>query len=369
MNPVAPYQLTRRQIARLALSVLVIYYPIVLYANLPELNDPFLLRLAPYLLSELMLTGLFYFVWISFIEWLLPRLATWFGEELLVEFNLPAQVLVLLIAIVAAILLNGLLHLAWEQTAPPPPVGGQISQADRRAWDHFERSNRGLTIVIMLSIFYVSANRRGNRRLKDIQVQAASLEKEAVLAQFTALKSQVSPHFLFNSLSILTSLVHVSPDLSEQFINQLSKAYRYILEQKDNDRVGLRTELAFIRSYIFLLNIRFEDSFTVAINLPAALETQYAIAPLTLQLLLENAVKHNRMTRTEPLRVAITAEGDYLVVQNPMQPREQNEHSTGLGLQNILNRYRLLTSQPVWVGEREGAFVVKIPLLPCLMSE
>ncbi len=157
--------------------------------------------------------------------------------------------------------------------------------------------------------------------------------------------------------------MHADAELSEKFIDQLSRAYRYILEQKDNERVPLKTELEFIQAYRFLLNIRFENKFDVVINVPDADQGHYSIAPLTLQLLVENAVKHNRMSVKEPLRVHIGLEGECLTVQNNFQPRPQSETSTGLGLQNIMNRYALLTDRPVSISESDGNFVVKIPLL------
>lgn len=372
MNSAPSYRLTIQQSAKLALSLALIFYPIILYVNAPERSLSFLAQAYQFLLVEFTFTLLIFFTWIVVTEWGLDHLSQRYGEEFLIDFKLPAQLLLLTFAIVAALLFNSIKsNLVFKQLGPhlfPKSLTTrkslERSKAERqRQWAYFERSNNGLATVMMLAIFYVSANRRANRRLKDIQVQKASLEKEAVLAQFAALKNQVSPHFLFNSLSILSSLVHVNPDLSEQFIEQLSRAYRYILEQKDNDRISLKTELAFIRSYTFLLKIRFEDSFDLIIDLPPYLNDHCAIAPLTLQLLIENAVKHNRMTPKAPLLVRITAEGSYLVVQNRIQVREQLDHSTGVGLQNIINRYRLLTDQPVWVGEQEGAFVVKIPLI------
>ena len=182
--------------------------------------------------------------------------------------------------------------------------------------------------------------------------------------EISLLKTQVNPHFLFNSLSILSSLVRVDPDLSEQFIEQLSRSYRYILEQKDQSLVTLRTELGFIDSYAFLLKIRFENKFNLVVQLPDDILDRYKIAPLTLQLLVENAVKHNRMSVNEPLIVNITYEDNQmLVVKNRLQPRSTPTISTGMGLQNIINRYALLTDRPVWAGETEDQFVIRIPLL------
>jgi LytS/YehU family sensor histidine kinase len=127
--------------------------------------------------------------------------------------------------------------------------------------------------------------------------------------------------------------------------------------------VLLKTELEFIQAYRFLLNIRFENKFDVVVNVPEADQNRYSIAPLTLQLLVENAVKHNRMSVKEPLRVNISIDNNTLQVSNNRQLRPQSEASTGVGLQNIINRYALLTERPVWIGENEGNFVVKIPLL------
>ena len=196
-------------------------------------------------------------------------------------------------------------------------------------------------------------------------VQAEQLKKENAFAQYEALKNQVSPHFLFNSLSILSSLVHVDAELSGKFIDQLSRAYRYILEQKDNDTVSLKTEIDFIKAYAFLLKIRFENKFELKIEIADDIANKFRIAPLTLQLLVENAVKHNRMSAKEPLIVSVSTDRTFLSVSNPVQERTEHERisSTGIGLKNIDNRYKLLTNQPVQIENVNGNFVVKIPLL------
>lgn len=202
------------------------------------------------------------------------------------------------------------------------------------------------------------------RRSLRLQARSDALQKQQLLSEVALLRTQVNPHFLFNSLSILSSLVHVDANLSEQFIEQLSRSYRYILEQKEQTLVTLRTELEFIRSYVFLLKIRFENKFDLQIDIPENLLDTHKIAPLTLQLLVENAVKHNRMSLKEPLVVSVSVEnGQTLVVKNRLQPRSSTATSTGMGLQNISNRYALLTNRPVWAGETEEEFVVRVPLL------
>ncbi|GAA4452358.1 histidine kinase [Nibrella saemangeumensis] len=200
-------------------------------------------------------------------------------------------------------------------------------------------------------------------QMQQTQNEAIRIQKEFAQTRLQALKNQVNPHFLFNSLSVLTSLVHIDADLSEQFIEQLSKAYRYILEQKDKEVVTLRTELDFVRSYIFLLKIRFENKFDVRFNIPADQMNTY-LPPLTLQLLVENAVKHNQMSVDRPLIINIQAEPDqYLVVSNTMRARTQDEKSTGIGLPNIQSRYSYLTNLPISAGAVGDEYIVRIPLL------
>ena len=374
------YRLTNSQKWQLALSVFVIYWPIRLYANVSNWTWLLATRNIPFWVLEIVLTVSFLFAWLTVTEWLQQRLVKQFGDGFLVELKIPAQLATLLIASALAVSFNVIFSMVWHSlddtleqrfgiyreqdgrqissTTPRPMTEERRKRADQR-----RRVGNGLTVMAMLSAFYLAANRRTFRQLEAMQVRAERLEKENVQAQFAALKSQVNPHFLFNSLSILSSLVHADPDLSERFIDQLSRAYRYILEQKDNERVLLKTELEFIQAYRFLLNIRFENKFDVLIDVPEADQSRYSIAPLTLQLLVENAVKHNRMSAKEPLQVYIKLDDDCLVVQNNLQPRPQSENSTGVGLQNIITRYGMLTQKPVWVGESEGSFVVKIPLL------
>lgn len=218
--------------------------------------------------------------------------------------------------------------------------------------------------VLVLALLFLSRMLRYQRNSQLFKLKSEQLEKQKLVSEISLLKTQVNPHFLFNSLSILSSLVRVNPDLSEKFIDQLARSYRYILEQKDQPLVTLRTELGFIESYSFLLKIRFENKFTVDIQLPDYILDKYKIAPLTLQLLIENAVKHNRMSVIEPLVVTISVEPDQmLVVKNKLQPRSTPAMSTGVGLQNIMNRYALLTDHAVWAGEADEHFVVRIPLL------
>jgi two-component system, LytTR family, sensor kinase len=377
------YRLSTRQKWQLALSVFVIYWPIRVYLNVNHVSWAWLERFLPFWLLEIPLSLGFFYLWLSVVGWLQQRAFERFGndEGYLIKLNLPAQIGMLLIATALAVGFNATFQTLgrglndWLETQVPfyrqqaearnrEQLAGRPRKTPPMSREQRDKMNTGLIVMAMLSAFYLSANRRAYQRMRDVETKAQRLEKENAQAQLAALKNQVNPHFLFNSLSILSSLVQLDPDLSEKFIDQLSRAYRYILEQKDNERILLKTELDFIQSYTFLLKIRFDEKFDLQLNVPHDLRTRFSVAPLTLQLLVENAVKHNRMSAREPLTVTVLVEGDCLVVSNPIQLRPQAElSSTGVGLENIINRYALLTDRPVWIGEQDGAFVVKIPLL------
>lgn len=193
--------------------------------------------------------------------------------------------------------------------------------------------------------------------------ELVKLQKENLQAQFNMLKNQVNPHFLFNSLNVLLSLIKLEPDLAESFTEQLSKVYRYVLENKEKELVSLATELEFMNAYVFLLNIRFQGKLFVHISLDES-KFNYLIVPLALQLLIENAIKHNSFSKKNPLNIEIFIdENDYLNVSNNYQKRETQVESTGLGLQNIASRYAYFTEKPTFFGIEGLHYVARIPLL------
>lgn len=228
------------------------------------------------------------------------------------------------------------------------------------------RSNIFLVVVLAVSILGVGILTRSvflRKKIERFQGKTDELQKQQLINEASILKTQVNPHFLFNSLSILTALVHKDPALAERFIEQLSKSYRYILEQKDQSLVTLRTELDFIKSYVFLLNIRFDNKFEVHYRFNELQLDGSMIAPMTLQLLIENAVKHNKMSERFPLNIYLELEVNSLVVKNNVRKRSIPGGSTGIGLKNIQTRYSLLTNQKVEVKESEHEFIVYIPLI------
>lgn len=202
-----------------------------------------------------------------------------------------------------------------------------------------------------------------SQKLAETHMQLVNLQKENLQSQFDVLRQQVNPHFLFNSLNVLTSLIKIEPDLAEQFSEHLSKVYRYVLENKDNELVDLCTELRFLDAYIFLLNIRFVGKIKVNINIPSEMHSAQLI-PLAMQLLIENAIKHNIMTKSNPLVIDIFIdENNYLNIINNLQERPSQIVSTGVGLKNIENRYLLLNLAKPIFEKSETHFTAKVPLV------
>jgi two-component system, LytTR family, sensor kinase len=176
-------------------------------------------------------------------------------------------------------------------------------------------------------------------------------------------KNQVNPHFLFNNLNVLSGMIIKDNPEANHFIEEFSKVYRYILSNQEKELVELRSELEFIQPYVFLLQKRFNEGLTVVVNIPERYQS-YHVVPAALQMLIENAIKHNIVSRNKPLYITIHANGnDTLIVSNNLQLRKTEEPSTKIGLQNIRKRYELITGRHIVVTETDNIFKVILPLL------
>jgi len=205
--------------------------------------------------------------------------------------------------------------------------------------------------------------RERTKELTKANTQLLKLQKENLQSQFDVLKQQFNPHFPFNSLNVLNSLIRLEPELAEKFTEHLAKVYRYVLENKDNELVTLSTEMSFLDAYIFLINIRFMDKVQVNIRIPDE-KRNHRIIPLAMQLLIENAIKHNSMSKKSPLVIDIFIDGKNLLnVVNNLQEREAHMSSTGVGLKNIQNRYRLLNNTIPVFEKTDSHFIARIPLV------
>jgi two-component system LytT family sensor kinase len=195
---------------------------------------------------------------------------------------------------------------------------------------------------------------------KEAAIQQEKLKREQLALQYETLKGQVSPHFLFNNLNSLTSLISTNHDKAIDFVKKLSEVYRYLLDQKDHEMVALETELKFLESYIFLQKIRFESNLNVQIEVNPK---NFKVIPLSVQILVENAIKHNEISDKKSLNIRVfSSDDEYLTVENRLQKKEGSEGS-GSGNQNITDRYEFFTDRKVIISENTDIFFVSIPLL------
>lgn len=212
-----------------------------------------------------------------------------------------------------------------------------------------------LIILAKTFMIYMEYTRRSER-------EKALIQKELAQSKFESLKDQIKPHFLFNSFSVLSSIIEDDPKLAVEFLSRLSKIYRYVLDNA-SQLVPLKTELQYLEHYIFLLKTRHQGNLSVEFRLDID-KSQYDLPILSLQMLVENALKHNYFSKEAPLTIEIFNEGsEFLVVRNNLRKRELQEKPTKLGLQNIMNRYQMLLDKFIIVKEDEEYFTVKLPLI------
>ncbi len=202
-------------------------------------------------------------------------------------------------------------------------------------------------------------------QLRQSQLEAEEHKKISAQAQLQAIRNQVNPHFLFNNLSVLAALIPTDPKASAEFVAKFSKVYRYVLTSNEKELVPLTEEMDFIRSYLYLLDKRFDRGLHVTMTISPEASALYVV-PVSLQMLVENAIKHNAVPETHPLLIHIFDENaEMLVVRNTCRPRtDETEPSTGLGLPNIVQRYSFLTPVAPEIIETATHFTVKLPLLP-----
>jgi two-component system LytT family sensor kinase len=223
------------------------------------------------------------------------------------------------------------------------------------------------TVVLFLIFGYYSfefynKNKLAQEEKLKYRLAAAELEREKSVLQYHQLRNQVNPHFLFNAFSSLDSLVRSNPALASDFISHLSKVYRYVLDHNENEVVSLETESGFIQHYISLLNIRYGKALRVELSISAAAKER-GVVMVTLQMLIDNAIKHNIVIEQQPLVIEIRDDGNYLNVINNKQIKKQLEPSSRQGLSQLTQLYTYLSDAPLIVEDSGGRFIVKLPLL------
>jgi sensor histidine kinase YesM len=193
------------------------------------------------------------------------------------------------------------------------------------------------------------------------QVRAGKLKAEMMAYKYESLRNQINPHFLFNSFNVLSDLVYENQEMAVKFIQRMSDLFRYVLDSRDKELVPLEEELDFMRSYTYLVKTRFEDKLNIVVDLLP--EPDDFIVPMTLQLMVENAVKHNEISEAFPLTINIRKNGDYLEVENPLQIKLVGGDSKKTGLKNIEQQFSFFTDKPIEIKQSEGKFLVRVPIL------
>ncbi|PJJ61224.1 sensor histidine kinase [Hymenobacter chitinivorans] len=347
-HPTMPPLQARRPWLRLLLTLLTVAVTISFFTCLDCLNNPRHL-LVNFGFTSIYTVGL----WLTngyAVDWL----DKYVGWKQAPGRRLVYTLLVSLGGSLAVIVLVQTLILLYEQRS--------LSElwSVRRAGAYFFP----LATTAMISLFLHS--RSFLMGWREALVRNERLQKEMAQAEAESLRQQLDPHFMFNALNALTSLVEEEPKLAVRFIRQLSQVYRYVLDARQREVVPLADELEFAQSYLFLQNIRYGEALHVELPTAREVPSNFVVPPLSLQLLLENALKHNAASATQPLhlRIALDEAGKSLTVRNTLRPRRLAPgESLGIGLPNLTARYAHLTAEPVRVERTEAEFVVTLPVL------
>ncbi len=218
------------------------------------------------------------------------------------------------------------------------------------------------SLAVSLFFYYFVERERSKKNLQRELVRSTTIQKETLQAQLESLKQQVNPHFLFNSLNVLGSLIDHDANRAELFTRRLSKLYRSFLKHGEHQLITLRQELSVAESYVYLLETRFGNAVIFRFNIDEKL-MNHQLPPGAIQMLLENAIKHNGSTRRKPLIIEINSKGEQLIIKNNLQARKEKIQSTGTGLKNIKSRYQFLSSREIKLEKTQNEFIVYLPLL------
>ena len=224
------------------------------------------------------------------------------------------------------------------------------------------RSSFGITLfVIIVTCIYEIVYLTVERETSSLKAEELHYAKSE--AELTALKNQIDPHFIFNSLNTLSHLIQTSPDIAYLFNNNLATIYRYILFNKDKEFVLLKEELEFVSHNFYLFKIRYEQAVRLTIEIADVNTENYLIPPISLQMLLENAIKHNEFSDAQPINISILVNSNFVTVKNQIVPKKYFIPSSKIGLHNLSNRYRILTKKEIIIENSGDYFTVKLPLL------
>jgi sensor histidine kinase YesM len=295
-----------------------------------------------------------YSIGIAFLVWegnryLLFTLRSYFNW-----FNKPIKKIIALLFAISfyTIPLSGLLLIGWYHLFKRGIVDWSVVNT--------------ATLIIMICVVFITHVYETVFLVKQAesdQLKKEQLERARAEAELEALKNQVDPHFIFNSLNTLSHLIEDKPEKAKLFNDNLAEIYRYILQNKARDLVLLKEEIEFVRHYFALLRIRFENAMHLQIDVQETECEQFLIPPISLQILVENAIKHNEFSDQNPLRIQILLENESLTVKNEIRKKQLRKPSSGIGLKNLDERCQLITSKKMTIEGKENEFIVGLPVL------
>jgi len=222
-------------------------------------------------------------------------------------------------------------------------------------------TNVAILVGSIYEILYLNVERESD------QLTMMKLDKAKIESELSALKNQIDPHFIFNSLNTLSILIQSNPVNARQFNDNLAKVYRYILSNKDKNLVSLKDEIEFISNYFYLLKLRFEESVDMRVEFSDLNTEAFLVPPISLQTLVENAIKHNTFTNASPLHIDIQVDEDYVVIRNNIHKKDFPLITSKIGLKNLNSRYQLLTSKSIYIELANNQFTVKLPIVKALL--
>ena len=280
-----------------------------------------------------------------FITRWMDRSLTWFQYG---KWRFLAQLALILIYSLGIV--NGVYYLLKLNFTNEPPIFEQV----------VVMNVYGTFIVILISsiyfLFYFI------QAWISSKVESERLQKEAVRTQLNVLRNHLDPHFLFNNLNILSALIDKDRDRSQDFLGKFTEVYRVLLKTETQELITLRQELEFVEAYLHLIRIRFGDLFSIEMEIDEACKNLF-LPPLTLQMLVENGLKHNQMTESQPLKMHLICEGNWLVIQNALLPKKDKGPHSGSGLNNLMERYKILSDELPQIRQSKEYFEVRIPLI------
>jgi len=295
-----------------------------------------------------------YTIMIAFIIWQGNRYLHFSLRTYFDWINKPVKKIIVLILTIIfyTVPVSILLLVGWYKIFTDDPVNWRVITES--------------TLIILSAVIFITHIYETVFLVKETEsemIKNEQLERAKAEAELEALKNQIDPHFIFNSLNTLSHLIEEKPVRAKLFNDNLADVYRYILQNKVRGLVVLREEINFLKSYFMLLQIRFESAVQLKIVVSENLMDQFLVPPISLQILLENAIKHNEFSEVMPLVVEIKMENDHIIIHNQAKKKILRKPSSRIGLQNLQERYKLITGREIIIKAEEKDFTVSLPVL------